>query len=193
MMKTLLVASLTLAMSASAMASPEVYEIDNSHTFPGFEISHFGFSTQRGSFEKTRGEIHLDREARTGSVSIEVDTGSIHTGFPKREEHLKSADFFNVEKFPTMRFHSEHFVFEGDRLARVDGELTLLGVSKPLSLTVEQFACGKNPMFHKEECGAELSGMVKRSDFGMKTFVPYIGDEVRLHISVEAYKQAPKS
>ena len=110
------------------------------------------------------------------------------TGDPKLEKHLRSEDFFNVEKFPTMVFRSKAVKFNGDAPAAAEGELTLLGLTRPLTLTVERVKCGPHPIAKREACGAEITGTLKRSEFGMKAYVPAIGDEVTLRIQVEAYK-----
>jgi len=182
-----LAACMAFGANAAAVAA-DSYTLDPTHTFPRFEISHFGFSTHRGQFNKTTGKLVLDRTAKTGSVEITVQTASVGTGDPKLEEHLRSADFFNVEKFPTMVFKAKTIKFNGDVPASAEGELTLLGVTKPLTLTISRVKCAPHPMMKKDGCGAEVSGTLKRSDFGMKTYVPNLGDEVTLHIQIEAAK-----
>lgn len=187
-MKKLSLFAALVAVSLSAAAKEERYDIDPTHTYPHFEISHLGFSTMRGVFGETAGVVKYDEVAKTGSVEVTIQTASLDTQMEKRDNHLKSKDFFNVAQFPTMTFKSDKFSFDGDKLAKVEGELTLLGVTKPVTLTATHFACGKNPLVMKLECGAELTGTIKRSDFGMTTYVPAIGDEVTLRIEVEAYK-----
>ena len=176
-----------LGASAPAPAA-DSYTLDAGHTFPRFEISHFGFSTHRGQFNKTAGKLVLDRAAKTGSVEITVQTASIGTGDAKLEEHLRSPDFFNVEKFPTMVFKAKTINFNGDVPASAEGELTLLGVTIPLTLTISRVVCAPHPFYRKEDCGAEVSGTLKRSEFGMTKYVPAVGDEVKLAIQVEAIK-----
>jgi polyisoprenoid-binding protein YceI len=182
----------TIAILASlygaAAAAADNYTIDPAHTFPRFEINHFGFSNHRGQFNKTAGKLVLDRIAKTGSLDIKVQTASIGTGDPRLEEELRGDKFFNVEKFPTMVFRAKSVKFNGDVPASAEGELTLLGVTRPLTLTISQVKCGSHPYVKKEDCGAEVSGSLKRSDFGMKAFIPMVGDDVSLHIQVEAWK-----
>jgi polyisoprenoid-binding protein YceI len=178
---------MTLGANTAALAA-DSYTLDSTHTFPRFEISHFGFSTHHGQFNKTAGKLVFDRAARTGSIEITVQTASIGTGDAKLEEHLRSPDFFNVEKFPAMVFKAKTVKFNGDVPASAEGELTLLGVTKPLTLAITRVKCAPHPMLKKEDCGAEVSGVLKRSDFGMKTYLPALGDEVTLHIQVEAIK-----
>lgn len=169
-------------------AAADTYTLDTGHTFPRFAINHFGFSTHHGQFNKTTGKLVLDRASKTGSIEITVQTASIGTGDPKLEEHLRSPDFFNVEKFPTMVFKSKTVSFNGDVPASAEGELTLLGVTRPLTLTISRVKCAPHPFYKKEDCGAEVSGVLKRSEFGMTKYVPAVGDEVTLHIQVEAIR-----
>ena len=182
--KAALIAS---ALSLSAIAA-DSYTIDPQHTFPSFEINHLGFSTMHGSFYTTSGKIALDPTGNAGSMEVSIDTSSVTTGYGKRDEHLKSEDFFNVAKFPTMTFKSNKLKYSGGKLVGADGELTLLGVTKPVSLTVTSFNCGTNPLMKKPECGGNATATIKRSDFGMNTYVPAISDEVRIAIEVEAFK-----
>ncbi len=191
---------LTLAAAASlatatAMAAPETYTFDSTHTLPSFSVNHLGMSTVRGIFEGSTGKVTIDNAAKSGSVEVTIPTGSVFTGYLKstgagrtRDEHLRAADFFNSAEFPTMVFKSSKFVYAGDKPASIEGTLTLLGVTKPLTLKVDHLSCGPHPFSKKDMCGADLSGTIKRSDFGMKFGVPAIGDEVSLVIAVEAYK-----
>jgi polyisoprenoid-binding protein YceI len=187
-MKTkLLIAALGTALSAPALAA-DSYTIDPRHTFPMYEISHFGWSTQRGRFEKATGKITLDRAAKRGTVEVSIDVASVHTGVDKLDEHLRSEDFFNATKHPTMTFKSKQVNFGGDKPASVDGEFTMLGVTRPLTLTIDTFHCAPNPFAKKEACGADAVATIKRSEFGMTSLLPGLGDEVKLVISVEALK-----
>ena len=183
----LLIAALGATLSAPALAA-DSYTVDPRHTFPTYEISHFGWSTQRGRFEKVSGKVTLDRAAKRGTVEISIDVASVSTGVDKLDEHLRSEDFFNVVKHPTMTFKSKQVNFSGDKPASVDGELTMLGVTKPLTLTITSFHCAPNPFAKKEACGADAVATIKRSEFGMSTLLPGLGDEVKLLINVEALK-----
>lgn len=177
-----------VALALPALAEPESYTLDPNHTFPAFEIGHFGYSIQRGRFNKTTGKIALDTAARSGSAEVAIDAASISTGHPKLEEHLKSEDFFDAAKYPQLTFRSKAFRFEGDKVAAVDGELTMHGVTQPVSLKAEYFNCAIHPMSKKKVCGADFSATIKRSDFGIKTYIPALADEVKLRINVEAIK-----
>jgi polyisoprenoid-binding protein YceI len=177
-------------VAGTAWAAPESYTIDSGHTFPSFEISHVGFSTHRGRFNKTNGRIVLDRAAKKVDAEIVIDASSVDTGGTKLDEHLRKADFFDVEKYPTITFKSTGARFNGDVLTALDGQLTMHGETKPVTLTVSNFKCGNHPMNKKALCGADVSTTIKRSDFGMKYGVPVLGDEVKLLIQVEAFKDA---
>ncbi|WP_028448527.1 MULTISPECIES: YceI family protein [Chitinibacter] len=186
-MKQLILASV-LSVAAIGAQAADTYKIDPSHTYASFEINHLGYSTQRGNFEKTSGTITLDTAKKTGSADISIDAASLRTGWEARDNHLKGEDFFNVSKFPAMTFKSNNFKFEGDKLVSVSGDFTLLGVTKPLTLNVTNFKCAPHPMSKKPACGADAVATIKRSDFGMKAYVPAVGDEVTLRIQVEASK-----
>ena len=176
------IATMTVACAADS------YTIDPKHTFPIYEISHMGFSLQRGRFDKTAGKIMLDRAGKTGSAEVTVDTTSIDTGVDKLNEHLRSDDFFDTAKFPSMTFKGSKIVFNGDVPASIPGELTLMGVTKPVTLTITRFNCGIHPMLKKEVCGADAVATIKRGEFGMTKYAPAIGDEVKLLLNVEAIK-----
>ncbi|MCW5622093.1 MAG: polyisoprenoid-binding protein [Burkholderiales bacterium] len=178
---------LAVAVAAPALAA-ETYTIDPNHTLPVYEINHFGWSTQRGRFNKVSGKITLDRSAKTGSMQVTIDVASVDSGVAKLDEHLTSEDFFDVAKHPTMSFKADKIVFEGDKPKSVPGQFTLLGVTKPLTLTINSFHCAHNAFAKKDACGADAVATIKRSDFGMDTYLPGLGDEVKLLINVEAFK-----
>jgi polyisoprenoid-binding protein YceI len=166
----------------------ETYTLDPNHTFPSFEIGHFGYSFQRGRFDRTAGRITLDTAARKGSADIAIDTKSVDTGHPKLEEHLRSDDFFNTAKYPQMTFKSDSFTFDGEKVKSAAGELTILGVTRPVTLNANHFYCAPHPMLKKKICGADFSATIKRSEFGMNKYLPALADEVLLRINVEAIK-----
>ena len=171
-----------------ALAAPESYTVDPGHTYPSFEISHLGFSTQRGRFDKTTGRLTLDREAKSASVEISIDANSIDTGNAKLEEHLRRPDFFDVAQFPAITFKSTKAQFNGDTLTALDGDLTMHGQTRPVTLAINKFHCGPHPVSKKQACGADGMTTIKRSDFGIKYGLPVIGDEVKLLINIEAQK-----
>lgn len=185
----LLVTGLSLVSVSTVQAAPEKYIIDNSHTYPYFEITHLGWSTTRGLFTKTSGTVTVDFAAKTGSADIVVDTTSLNTSFEKRDRHVRSEDFLDVEKYPTMTFKSDKFDFEGDKVAKVHGQLTLHGVTKPITLTMTQFKCGEHPMAKKPYCAGDAATTLKRSDFGMTGYQGAVGDEIKIVISIEAARE----
>ncbi len=189
MLKSTLYAAPVLLLAAAVQAAPQTYVIDPTHTYPSFSVNHLGFSLQRGRFNQTQGRLVLDPAAKTGEVEISIQAASIDTGLAKRDDHLRGADFFNVAEHPTLRFKGTTLEFQGEQLVAVQGELTLLGVTKPLRLTVSQFYCGLNPLRLKQGCGADAQATLKRSDFGMDYALPGVGDEVQLAIQVEAYAE----
>lgn len=174
------------ALATPARAEPVAYTIDPTHTFPGFEISHLGLSVQRGRFNRSGGKLVLDRAAGAGSVEISIDAASVDTGLDELERRLRGDEFFNVETYPQLTFKSDRFVFIDGRLIAVEGMLTLLGVTRPLYLTVDHLHCRPHPLTRREMCGANATANLKRSEFGMDRYVPMVGDEVRLLIQVEA-------
>ena len=184
-------AALTLAslLSSVAYAAPETYMIEPSHSMPRFEYSHFGYSLQLSRFDTVSGTITLDRAAKSGSVDVTIDAKSVNTGSTLFNGHIQGEDFFNTAKYPTITFKSNKMKFEGDKVTSVDGDLTVKGITKPVTLTVNSFLCMPHPMMKKEACGVTATTKVLRSDFNMGKHVPYVGDEVTLTLPVESIKQ----
>lgn len=182
-------AALTAAFAAPALATQETYTIDGTHTFPRFEYSHFGFSTQLSRFNKTSGTVTLDRTAKSGSVDVVIDATSVDTGHALFDGHIQGEDFFHTEKYPTITFKSTGVNFAGDKLASVDGNLTIKGITKPVTLEVTSFHCMPHPIVKNDACGANATTTIKRSDFGAGKHAPYVSDEVKLTIAIEAVKQ----
>jgi polyisoprenoid-binding protein YceI len=154
-----------------------------------FVVRHLGFSTQHGSFAKSTAKATLDRAAKTGTVDVEIDAASVCSYSTHLDAVLK-ANCFNVEKYPGITFRSSGVRFDADRVVGVDGELTMLGVTKPVSLKVADFRCGERPFNKKPTCGAEATATIKRCDWGMTTGLPYApADEVGIVIPIEACRQ----
>lgn len=185
-MKKVVLASLLLLLSAgSAMAAK--YKIDPTHTYPNFTVNHLGYSTMHGQFAKTTGSLEFDQASGKGSVNITIDAASIYTGFKKRDDHLRSPDFFNVMEFPEITFKSTSANLKGGN-GKVMGKLTIMGITKDITLDVSNIRCGKHPFNPKlaEVCGFNATAMVKRTDFGMKYGVPAIGENISISLEVEA-------
>lgn len=186
----------TLAASAAlpALASEQTYLIDPVHSQPQWEATHIGFSKQHGSFGKSTGKIVLDRDARKGTIDVLIDATSIRTYDPRLDMIVKGERYFNVEKFPTITFKSNDVRFDGDQVVAANGELTMLGVTKPVMLTVTGFHCGANTFNKKPMCGAEATATIKRSDWGMTSGLDIgnPGDEIKLTMPVEAYLEQPQ-
>ena len=191
-MRTSLIAlaAATTLFAAAAQAQSPTYAIDPTHTFATFEIGHFGASVNRGRFDKKQGSVQFDKAGKTGQVDITVDTTSINTGTPAFDKHLQSADLFNAAKHPTMQFTSSKFVFNGDKVASVEGQLTLLGKTGPVTLKANQFNCYESPMLKREVCGGDFEATIDRTQWGMDYGVSFgIPKNVRLVVQVEAVKQ----
>ena len=184
-------AALVLAVAAAspALAAPETYVVDGTHTFPRFSYSHFGYSTQLSRFDKTTGTVVFDKGARTGAVDIVIDAKSVDTGYATFNEHIQGEDFLDTAKYPTATFKSTRVIFDGDKPAKVEGNLTLKGVTKPVTLTVTDFKAAPHPMLKKDAIGANAWTMVKRSEFNAGKYAPNVGDDVRIDIAIEAIKQ----
>jgi polyisoprenoid-binding protein YceI len=194
-MSRLALAVLASTLALPVAAAPENYTLDAYHTYPSFNVDYMQFGAMSGRFNKSSGKFSVDRAAKVGAVELVIETASIDTGDDEkgsrprsRDEHLRAADFFNVAEFPRMTFKSTKVNFQGDQPASVEGTLTLLGVTKPVTLKLDRFACGEHVITKKAACGGNASGAFKRSDFGMKTYVPTIGDEVRLNVWFLGFK-----
>jgi len=176
-----------LAASPCALADDaDSYTIDSRHTFPQYEVVHMGTSVQRGRFDRTEGKLAYDSAAHKGAVEISIDAASVSTGLAKLDERLRGEDWLDAAAFPKITFKSSDFVFDGDKLAKVNGELTLRGVTRPVTLEADFFHCGVNALLLHTVCGADFTARIKRSDFGMKSILGLVSDDVLLRVNVEA-------
>lgn len=175
--------------SFSVAAAPENYTIDPQHTYPSLEFSHMGLSVWRGKFDKTRGKVVIDRAAKTGTVDIVVDAASINFRLAAMDEKARSDDFFDVAKFPTASYKGT-LRFTGDKPTSVEGQVTIMGVTRQVTLGINLFNCMPHPMLKKEVCGADAEGIVNWGEYGMKMSQYGKGDagKVQLRIQVEAIK-----
>ena len=175
--------------TAACAASAQTYNIEPGHTYPSFEADHMGLSFWRGKFTKTSGKVVLDRGSKSGgSIEILIDASSIDFGHQKMNEKARGDEMFNVAKYPTISYKSNALKFDGDKLVGVDGEMTMLGVTKPMSLKVTHFKCIMHPMLKREVCGADAHGSFDRSDYGMNIGLPRFSPDIKLAIQVEAVK-----
>ena len=181
--------ALSAILATPAFAAPGTYVVEGTHTYPRFSYNHLGFSTQISRFNKTTGTVVYDAVAKTGEVDVTIDTTSVDTGASIFDSHIQGEDFLDTAKYPTARFKSSKVVFEGDKPVAIEGTLTLKGVSKPVTLTVTSFQAMPHPMLKKDAIGANAHVTVKRSDFNAGKYAPYVGDEVRIDIAIEAIKE----
>jgi len=182
---------LLLALAAtSATAASTTYNVDPDHTHPSFEVDHFGgLSTWRGTFKKSSGTVTLDAEARTGTVDVVIDTATIDFAHDKLNEHVSSPEMLDVTKYPIAEYKGKFAEFANGAPKTVTGVLTLHGVTKPVTLTINSFKCIQHPMLKKQVCGADASGSFNRADFGVNYGQQYgFKQDVLLHIQVEGVK-----
>ena len=198
-MRKLAIGLVATALPLAAAAQVENYVIDPFHSVPYFETDHLGFATMRGRFDRATGKFSIDRAAKSGNVELVIPTGTVNTGDTdrdgrprSRDEHLKNADFFNVQEFPNISFRSTRVVFRGDDPDTIEGNLTLLGVTKPVSLKLERWKCGPDirTQGKRYQCGGNATGSFKRSEFGMKYGLPNaLGDDIKLWMSFYGFRQ----
>ena len=187
---SLLAVMAAIGFTAAAHAESATYAIDPNHTFASWEIAHFATSTNRGRFNKTSGTVTLDKAAKTGSLDVTVDTTSLDTGTAAFTKHISSDEMLNVAAFPTAHFVANKFVFNGDKVAEVDGSLTLMGKTNPIVLKAQNFNCYMNPMVKREVCGGDFDATLVRSQYGLTYGLNYgFPDAMHLVIQVEAVKQ----
>lgn len=174
---TVLIVSL---LGAPAWAA--TYRLDPDKTFPQFELDHLWMLTERGRFGRVQGSLEYDVARRSGSLEVVIDARSLDTGNDERDIALKGPSWFNVSRYPTISFRGQRFLFEQDRLTAIEGELTMLGTTRPMRLEIVRIQCGSSPVSNRRDCAADARGTLQRSRFGMRTGLPFIGDEVRLRI-----------
>jgi polyisoprenoid-binding protein YceI len=178
-------AVLAAAAATTALAAPQTYAFDPAHSFARFGYGHMGFSHQQSQFDKVSGTLTYDPVAHTGSADVSIDVDSVDTGSDQLNGHLKSSDFFDMAKYPTIHFKSTAVHFEGDKPVSLDGNLTVHGVTRPVTLTITHFKHGTN-MRKQDAIGADATATIKRSDFGLSLFAPMVDDTVILNVDFEA-------
>lgn len=178
----------TLA-AGTALAAPATYVVDPNHTFPSFAADHMGLSVWRGKFNKSSGTVTMDREAGTGSVDIEIDATSVDFGVDVMNQKAAEPDLFDLNRYPKATYKGKLVDFVDGKPTRVDGELTLRGVTRPVDLEIRSFKCMPHPLNKRELCGADAVGVFKRDEFGMDAGKAYgFNMDVEMAIQVEALK-----
>ncbi len=190
-MNTMNKLALMLLMAvAPRLWAAERYTLDPEHTFPSFEIRHQNVSWFRGKFNRSQGRVVLDPEATDGSlIEVIVDASSGDSGHDELNRKLLGKDFFNTARFPEIRFVARDVSFKDGIPVSARGELTMLGVTRPIVLEIREFNCGRQFPSFRNFCGADVHTTLRRSDFGMIWGIPLIGDEVKLAIEVEGFRE----
>ena len=189
MSKLLATVILSTAVVTPAFAAPATYGVEPNHTFPRFSYTHLGFTTQLSRFDKTTGTVVYDKEGRAGSVDITIDTRSVSTGSALFNQHIQGEDFLDTAQHPSVTFKSTKVNFDGDKPVSIEGDLTMKGITKRVTLTVTRFVAAPHPIQKKDTIGADAYTIVKRTDFNMGKYAPAVSDEVRIDIAIEAMKQ----
>jgi polyisoprenoid-binding protein YceI len=166
-------------------AAAETYKIDAMHSMPSFTYKHLDLSMFRGRFDRITGVVTFDPKQRAGNTEVTVEVSSVSTGVPMLDQFLTSPKFFDAAKFPVITFRSRAFNFEGERLVSVTGDLTIHGVTKPVTLEILFLACHPHQLLKVPACGADARATIRRSEFGLGAFIPNDADEVMLDIPVE--------
>ena len=183
------VIALATGLATPALAAPATFVVDPTHTFARFSYSHFGLSTQLSKFDKTTGTVVLDQAAKTASVDIVIDTTSVNTGYATFNEHIQAPDFLDTAKYPIATFKSTKVDFAGDKPTAVHGNLTIKGVTRPVTLKVSNYVNMPHPMLKKDAIGADASAVIKRSEFNAGKYAPNVGDDVTISVALEAVKR----
>jgi polyisoprenoid-binding protein YceI len=187
-MKNYLAVSVLLGALLSPAFAADSYTIDSGLAVATFEIPLVAFSAQKGLFKKTSGKVTLDLGTKKGSVDFTIDTRSIDMGSAAWTAHMSDDELFNVKAFPTMIFKSDKLIFEGSKVVAAEGQFTMLGVTKPLKLAVNNFQCGSSPVDKRYMCSGNVSATIKRSEFGLTKYLPVVSDEVSISVPVMALR-----
>jgi polyisoprenoid-binding protein YceI len=177
------------SLATAAFAAPETYSIDPTHSAARFGYEHLGWTYQQHSFDQMTGKIVFDAAARTGSVDVSIDAKTVNTGYAVFNGQIQEEDLLDTARYPTITYKSTGVKFDGDKPVSIDGELTIKGITKPVTLTVVTFIVGQHPVQKKRQgLGANVVAKIKRSDFNMSKQVPLVADEVALSFTVQAFK-----
>lgn len=186
--RSLLIA-VALASPLAASAAPVTYLLDANHTFPTFTYNHLGYSNQTSRFDKTTGKIVYDADAEMATVDIVIDMTSVSTGSPLFNGHIQGEDYFDTAKYPTATFKSTKVRFVAGKPAAIDGNLTIKGITQPVTLTITGFKEMMHPMLKREAIGANATTTIKRSAFNAAKYVPFVSDDVTINVAIEAQKE----
>jgi len=189
MRSSLLTLAAVALFAGAAHAEPVTYNLDPTHTFTSFGYNHLGLSGQQSKFNKVSGTVTYDKAAKTGAVDVTIDMKSVNTGAAVFDGHIQGEDFLDTAKFPTATFKSTKVAFEGDKPTAVEGNLTIKGITKPVTLMVSHFVNTEHPMMKRDAIGANASVVIKRTEFNAGKYAPYVGDDVTITLSLEALKQ----
>jgi polyisoprenoid-binding protein YceI len=181
-------AGMLLAATTLAFAAPTTYTVEPTHTSLTAESRHFGTTTVRSHFQAKSGTITIDPTAKTGSATIDIDVTSVLTGVPKLDAHLKNGDFFDAGSYPDAIFTAKQFTFDGEKVALISGDLTMRGKTNPITLTATNFNCYMSPGFKKQACGGSFETTIQRSLWDVKYGIPFVSDETKLKVEIEALK-----
>ncbi|MDR3386308.1 MAG: YceI family protein [Rudaea sp.] len=188
MLRRILLSSLLAAASLPALAATQKYDIDPGHTQVRFTWNHFGFSNPSATLEQIKGELNLDAaDLAKSSVSVTLPLAGLHTGVEKLDEHLKTPDFFDAAKYPDITFKSTKVEKTGAESLRITGDLSVHGVTKPVSFDAKVNKIGENPMMKSQSAGFEADVTIKRSEFGVDKYVPNVSDDIHVHITLDSH------
>ncbi len=186
MKRLVLLTSLVLG-ATSVAAAPETYVIDSSRTSSQFSYRYLGLSSQTNRFEKVHGTVVFDRDNQSGSAEVTIDATSVHTGQAMLDAQMKAADFFDVANYPVITFKSGQMSLDGEQ-SSLPGELTIKGVTRPVTLAVTHFQCVQDPGYAVESCGANATVTIKRSDFNMGKYAFLVSNDITLNLALRAVK-----
>jgi len=186
-MKRLALLTALVAFTASVQAAPETYVIDNSQTVANFSFSYLGMSNKTHKFDKTSGKVVFDREAKTGSAEVTIDAASINTGIALFNSQMQSADFFDAANYPVITFKSSNMSLDGEQMS-LAGDLTIKGVTKPVTLAVTRFKCSSGAALQSDVCLANATVTIKRSEFNMGKYAFLASNDVTLSLTIGAVR-----
>lgn len=187
-MKRLATFTALVALSASAQAAPETYVIDASHTSSQFSYRYLGLSNQTHRFEKISGKVVFDPAAKTGSADVTIDATSVNTGHPVFNARIQAADFFDTANYPAITFKSSKMTLDGGQPS-LAGDLTIKGVTRPVTLAITSFQCMPDPAFKTDACDANATVTIRRSDFNMGKYAMLVSNDITLNLAIKAVKQ----